>query len=131
MPSSFVVLFALMLLLIIVMAPGSNATGDAQPDAGQKSSRSAFVPGEVLVRYRSERAAARQSVQTLANSDGRQIPLQLQRFEGSDIVPGLRLAHVDVDDTLAAVEALQARDDVLYAEPNYRWYRTTAVPNDP
>src|SRR6185369_1013988 len=126
MPSWFAVLFVLILLLVVVMAPGSTATGDnGQSEAGQKPSRPAFVPGEVLVRYRSERAAERQRVQTLINSDGRQIPLQLERFEGSDIILGLRLAHVGVDDTMAAVEALQARDDVLYAEPNYRWYRTT------
>ena len=129
---SFAVLFALILLLVVAMAPGSGATGNnTQSETSQKPSRAAFVPGEVLVRYRSERAAERQSVQTLINSDGRQIQVQLQRFEGSDIVDGLRLARVSVDDTLAAVEALQSRDDVLYAEPNYRWYRTTAVPNDP
>src|SRR5260370_42668764 len=35
------------------------------------------------------------------------------------------------DDTMKAISALQARDDVLYAEPNYIVHADTTTPNDP
>jgi subtilisin family serine protease len=132
MLSAFAGLSVFIFLLIALLPPGSTATSqDAQSEVSQKRSRPEFVPGQVLVRYRSERAAARKGLQTLVSTEGRQLSIQLKRFEGSDLIPGLRLAQVGVDDTMAAIAALQAQDDVLYAEPNYRWYRTAAVPNDP
>jgi hypothetical protein len=132
MLSAFAVLFAFTFLLVVVLPPGSGATEEsARSEVSQKRSRPEFVPGEVLVRYRSERTAVRKGLQTLVSSEGRPIAIQLKRFEGSDLIPGLRLAQVGADDTLAAIAALQAQDDVLYAEPNYRWYRTAAIPNDP
>ena len=98
----------------------------------QKQSGPEFVPGEVLVRYRSEKAAARkaQMREPLLNVDGRQLSIQIESFDGSDIVPGLRLARVAPEDTMAAIEALKQQPDVLYAEPNYVLY-LNATPNDP
>ncbi|HEY0083137.1 MAG TPA: S8 family serine peptidase, partial [Pyrinomonadaceae bacterium] len=89
-----------------------------------------FVPGQVLVRFRSESAA--KTAETLSlplrAADGGQV--SLERFSGSEMVRGLRLAKVDPEDTLAAVAELAARSDVLYAEPNYIW-RARRTPNDP
>src|SRR5207253_10754780 len=59
-----------------------------------------------------------------------QIAVQVARFEGSDIVDGLRLAHVEPAQTMNAIAALNARDDVLYAEPNYIRH-LDLTPNDP
>ncbi len=91
-----------------------------------------FVAGNVLVRFRSETAAktAAASVAALRLADGGDAPLRLERFEGSDLVKGLRLAHVAPADTLAAIAALNARPDVLYAEPDYILH-VEATPNDP
>ncbi len=47
----------------------------------------------------------------------------------SDAVSGLRLARVAPEATLAAVDALSRRSDVIYAEPNYIW-RKANLPND-
>jgi len=126
------IVLVLAIFLTAILAPTSTATPqDGTVNGSQTKIRAPFVPGEALVRYRSERIAARKTVQTLNGPQGRLISIQLERFEGSEMLPGLRLARVDDENTLAAVEALKQQPDVVYAEPNYRWYRTTAVPNDP
>ncbi|HZH91863.1 MAG TPA: S8 family peptidase, partial [Pyrinomonadaceae bacterium] len=87
-----------------------------------------FVPGEVLVRFRTETAAKTAESALRADDDDGQV--SVERFGGSEMVKGLRLAKVDPARTLEAVAELANRDDVLYAEPNYIW-RTSRTPNDP
>jgi len=88
------------------------------------------VPGEVLVRYRNEPTAKSKTGKVLvAARDGRQLAAQVEHFDGSDLVPGLRIARVAAADTLAAVAALRNQPDVLYAEPNYIMH-ASVVPND-
>ncbi|HJR09125.1 MAG TPA: S8 family serine peptidase [Pyrinomonadaceae bacterium] len=91
-----------------------------------------FVPGEVLVRFRTDAAAktAEAAPQSLRAEDGGGDVVTFEDFGGSEIVRGLRLAKVDPAYTLEAVRELANRPDVLYAEPNYIW-RATATPNDP
>jgi alpha-tubulin suppressor-like RCC1 family protein/subtilisin family serine protease len=91
-----------------------------------------FVPGEVLVRFRSEDKAdaARLALGTLRDAEGREMPVEFARAGGLSLVRGLRLARVRAADTLAAVAALSSRADVLYAEPNYV-RRALNLPNDP
>jgi alpha-tubulin suppressor-like RCC1 family protein/subtilisin family serine protease len=91
-----------------------------------------FVPGEVLVRFGSEAKAdaARLASAPLRDAEGREMPVEFARAEGLSVVRGLRLARVRAEDTLAAVAALSARADVLYAEPNYV-RRPLNLPNDP
>jgi len=125
--------FLIVLTLVVVAALPS--TSSAKKDAvasntTQKQSNPEFVPGEVLVRYRSELVAKQQTLQTLVSSDGRQLAIQIERFDGADIVPGLRLAHVAPGDTMAAIQALKQQPDVLYAEPNYVLH-LDVDPNDP
>ncbi|HEU4594235.1 MAG TPA: S8 family serine peptidase [Pyrinomonadaceae bacterium] len=97
-----------------------------------KGETPAFVPGEVLVRFRSESKADEAALASapLLDAEGRELPVELARAEGLSLVRGLRLARVRAADTLAAVAALSARADVLYAEPNYV-RRALNVPNDP
>ncbi|MGI9107260.1 MAG: S8 family serine peptidase [Pyrinomonadaceae bacterium] len=105
-------------------APIRNKTIDAQ---------TAFVPGEILVRFRAGVGAkkdARASSLTLSAAGGREIPARVERLDEVELVAGLRLARVAPAETLPALAAFRARGDVLYAEPNYRRYRT-AVPDDP
>jgi serine protease len=128
----FSLLFVFTLFLVAALPPASSATpqGTAQPGRSQKRLRSEFVPGQALVRYRSEHTANQKTLQTLVSADGRQLSIQLERFEGADIVPGLRLAHVAAEDTMAAIEALKKEPDVLYAEPDYLLH-LDVTPNDP
>jgi subtilisin family serine protease len=125
------VFFLVSLTIVIagLVSPVSTATPQ-DPAASGKPSQPPYVPGEVLVRYRDE-AKASSKVQQSITAEGRSVLVRLERFSGSDLIPGLRIAHVDAGDTLAAVEALRNDPDVLYAEPNYRWYRPTVIPNDP
>lgn len=125
---SFLVAF---LLIFLYLSPTSSAVPQSSDLKSGEKPQPAFVPGEVLVRYRSERIAQRKIQEALATTEGKPVTVQLERFSGSDMIPGLRIAHVEAADTMAAVSALNAQPDVLYAEPNYRWYRTTATPNDP
>lgn len=121
------------------LPPTTKATLDPQEPNTVKKPRSEFVPGEVLVRYRNESIAKQQTrsasnvsdEQILLTDAGRAIAVRVERFEGSDLVPGLRLARVAADDTMAAVEALRKQPNVLYAEPNYLLYADVTNPNDP
>ena len=125
----FSLLLAIALFLAAALPPISRATQeDTQPS--QKRSRPQFVPGQVLVRYRSERVAKQKTLETLASEDGRPLSMQIERFDGADLIPGLRLAHVAPEDTMAAIAALKAEPDVLYAEPNYLLH-LDLTPNDP
>ncbi len=114
-------------------ADGERATTFGAPRTiVDKLDDAPFVPGHVLVRFRSdalaERAEAASAALTLA--DGEDAAVQVEQFDGSELVDGLRLAHVAPADTLAAIAALNARADVLYAEPDYIW-QVDRVPNDP
>ncbi len=127
----FSFLLILGLVIVAVLPSPSNATGqEPGPEVKQKQTRTPFVVGEALVRYKSEKAAAGKMHEVMLSADGRQLAVRIERFAGSDLVSGLRLARVEPADTMAAIAALRGQPDVLYAEPNYRWFKT-ATPNDP
>jgi subtilisin family serine protease len=128
----FSALFVLALAIILASGPrSSRATQQAgMPDASQKRTRPAFVPGEALVRYKSEGAAKRVATQMTLAVNSHQVPIRIERFEGADSVPGLRLAHMAPEQTLDAIEALNKQADILYAEPNYLLH-PDLTPNDP
>jgi subtilisin family serine protease len=97
----------------------------------QKRRRTDFVPGRVLVRYKDESLAKRHQVGTKALSiAGRSVPLRIERFEGSDIVAGLRLGRVTAADTLQVIQALRHDPDVRYAYPDYLLH-SDLTPDDP
>ncbi|MBV8858902.1 MAG: S8 family serine peptidase [Acidobacteria bacterium] len=101
--------------------------------ASSETKARAFVPGEILVRFRAGSkfaSAARQELTALRASDGRAIPVALETPPGLQVVRGLSLARVSPADTLEAVESLRALPEVLYAEPNYV-RRKFNTPNDP
>jgi subtilisin family serine protease len=128
---AFSFLIVLTVFVVTALPPTSRATQDGnQSDLKQKQPRPEFVPGEALVRYRSERIADRQPRTGTLSAKGRQVGIKIERFDGSNIVPGLRIARVAAADTMAAIEALKEQPDVLYAEPNYLLY-LDATPNDP
>jgi subtilisin family serine protease/Tol biopolymer transport system component len=91
----------------------------------RKGDRNA-VPGEILVRFRPESKGKRLGRQVVIEKTGRQIPLTIEAISpvkantpASEIVEGLRVAQVNPADTSNAIEALRARSDVIYAEPNF------------
>jgi subtilisin family serine protease len=129
-----------------MLSPGpAEATSATQSEkvAAEKRQRAAHVPGEVLVRFKRNRAiegvkqisvprndASSPGSDEIPDAFDGQITIDVQRFAGSDIVDGLRLARSAPEDTMKAVAALNARDDVIYAEPNYLLH-ADATPNDP
>ncbi|MBA3805322.1 MAG: S8 family serine peptidase, partial [Acidobacteria bacterium] len=111
-------------------SPDSEAAANPSSLDGAKASRIEFVPGEILVRYRSDAEARREeSAATPLRKNGREISVKVERFDGSDLVKGLRQARVRPEDTLDAIVALKSQPNVLYAEPNYIW-RKKNTPND-
>jgi subtilisin family serine protease len=109
-----------------------QATQNAETTPPRKRQRQQmFVPGEVLVRYRTEpMAKSKGASMRIAARDGRLFSIDLKRTPGSDLLPGLRLARVAPEETLDAVAALRQQPDVLDAEPNYI-LKADANPNDP
>jgi subtilisin family serine protease len=125
--SSAVLFLGLVAFGLIVSPPRSRArlTTSAR---GEKKTKAEYVPGQVLVRYTTDVSAKQQP--SALKVEGRSIPIQVERFEGSDMIAGLRLARVAPDDTMNAIAALKAQPDVLYAEPNYIMH-ADLTPNDP
>ncbi|HEY8184667.1 MAG TPA: S8 family peptidase, partial [Pyrinomonadaceae bacterium] len=131
---AFSFLIFLTVFIIAALPPTTTATFQGtQSDVSQKRLRPEFVPGEALVRYRSESTAIRQTQQkqhSMLSAAGRQVSVSIERSKGLEIVSGLRLARMAPEDTMAAIEALKKEPDVLYAEPNYLLY-LDLTPNDP
>ena len=139
--------------LSVLVAPRSQATRQTsaanlqdQNVTTEKRRRPEFVPGEVLVRFKKNRAFEGSTYMAIPNNDVSfqeyqklapqsratsqdQVLVNLERFQGSDLVDGLRMARTAPADTLKAVAALQVRADVLYAEPNYIIHADN-TPND-
>src|SRR3954467_6113298 len=80
-----------------------------------------FAPGEVIVRYKSGTSASERSSSRARAGVA---------FKRSLPVRGAQLATVQgsVND---AVARLNRQADVLYAQPNFIYHSTAAVPNDP
>src|SRR5438876_4167756 len=141
---AFIALLGLLLIAAVAFAPNSSAGLPAFQNgagSGSKRSRPEFVPGEALVRFKSGRAFEGSTYMPVPSEGAQQrfgenqstvgqeeILVQVDRFDGSDLVDGLRIAHAA--DTGKAIAALRARDDVEYAEPNYIVHAIN-TPNDP
>ncbi len=141
-------LLLLMLVAAILLPPRSkatrqNASTQNESASGEKRKRPEFVPGKALVRFKPNRAfegqmllntpneSAAKTVSASAAQPLEQIPITIDRFEGSDLVNGLRIARVAPDETWKAIDALKSLDNVLYAEPNYILHEEANIPNDP
>jgi uncharacterized repeat protein (TIGR01451 family) len=112
----------------ILSAVRSSAVSISQ---NPKRANSQYVAGEILVRFRPGSSLSKTGRADLAvRADARQVDVHVERLEGFELLPGLRLARVAPEDTLAAIEGLAARSDVLYAEPNYI-RRKDSTPGDP
>ena len=135
-------LLTLLVLLLVAILPvaqrAQRQDQGRQPQQRQaplertkkKSSLNA-VPGEILVRFRPQSNGKRLGRQMLVSRTGRQIPMTIKAVNPVfEIVEGLRVAQVDSGDTNNAIEALRARADVIYAEPNFI-RKALVVPNDP
>ncbi|HEV2833777.1 MAG TPA: S8 family serine peptidase [Pyrinomonadaceae bacterium] len=132
------VTFSIFLAFVVVATSFPTTSSGARvplPQAANrhpyKGLRRAFVPGEVLVRYRSESLArGRSGSSRITALNGDSVPIEVRRFGGSDVLEGAMIAYVPAEDTLEAVAALRLQPDVLYAEPNYI-LRADVTPNDP
>jgi subtilisin family serine protease len=113
------VLVAVFCLLALPVGALSPAGPDIVRPAPTSGSDAAFVPGEVLVRFRPEMDAGK--------ADPLAADLGFSRVEhaGELDVTKYRVAG----DVAAAVDSLRRRTDVLFAEPNYLVSPAT-VPND-
>jgi subtilisin family serine protease len=123
------------LIVVALMSFPSPSRAQLEPvqktKAAKKTESQQFVPGKVLVRYKSESVAKlRTGSLRLATRDGELLSMKVEDFGVSSVLPGLRLARVDENDTLKAIGALREQPDVLYAEPDYI-LKANVEPNDP
>ncbi|HSB29158.1 MAG TPA: hypothetical protein VLE19_14930, partial [Pyrinomonadaceae bacterium] len=128
----FLVGAALLIVMVLSFPSGSRAKLEPmqQKSVSKKATRPRFVPGEIIVRYRNESTAVHKTgALSVTGRDGRLFSMKVENFEGSGLVPGLRVARVRQDQTLQAVAALREQPDVLYAEPNYIMH-ADVTPND-
>src|ERR1700674_4360526 len=132
--SRVVRVFGLCALMVMTLLWFARDGATQSPDAlstQPKQARAEFVPGEVLVRFRSEAAAkGKSSPGNELLIEGYQIPMTIEDLKLGDTVEGLRLIHVKPQDTSKAIEALNLRSDVLYAKPIIVREKF-ATPNDP
>ena len=110
---------------------GTDRPAPAAHNARVHQRKTEFVPGSVIVRFNTDAAAvtAERSVAALKLEDGGEVGASVEKFAGSDLVKGLRVVKVAPEETLQAVAALNARADVLYAEPDYVRY-LDRIPNE-
>src|ERR1041385_4309751 len=132
-------LFAVCLGLLVLASVSFTVKSDAKRAlAAQQTARSqkkqrvqSYVPGQVLVRYRSEpMARSKGTSMRIAALDGTLLPVDMERPRAADLLPGLRLARVAPEDTMKTIEALRQHPDVVTAEPHYIM-RADITPNDP
>jgi Tol biopolymer transport system component/subtilisin family serine protease len=133
-------LLTILLLLIAVLPIAQRAERQYQGPRRQrfepplKRTKKEYpnaVPGEILVRFRPESKGKRLGHQILTEKTGRQIQLSIEALgPAAEIVEGLRVAHVNANETSNTIEALRARSDVIYAEPNFI-RKASLAPNDP
>jgi subtilisin family serine protease len=132
--SVFRTLLLASLLPAAIAAPGwAAALDDGRDPPGAAASeptrdpKPQYVDGEVLVRFDTARMgvnANERAARAVAAAGGR----VAERYDA--VARGLERVELDEGVTVdAAVAALRARDDVLYAEPNYLVH-ADAVPND-
>ena len=128
---TFCVCLGVLIFTLASLPSTSTANYRVTKSAQGKRTHPEFVPGEVIVRYRSEPIARNRTGRNVVTArSGELLPVEVERRLSADLIPGLRLVHVAPDDTLKTIAALRTNPDVLYAEPNYIM-RAAATPNDP
>ena len=137
----WLLLLTILFAVIVILPIAQKAERQSQPSprrqrlAGQsqrtKKDVPPAVPGEILVRFRPTSKSKQPGRQLVTTKTGRQIPMSIEAVSRTfEIVEGLRVARVNPADTSNAIEALRARSDVLYAEPNFI-RKSLVAPNDP
>ncbi|HET9528572.1 MAG TPA: hypothetical protein VFO99_20595, partial [Pyrinomonadaceae bacterium] len=92
----------LILLALATLPSKSSARYRGRQTSTQTAKYQRFVPGEVIVRYRSESIARnRTGRNVLAARSGELLPVDIERRQAADLISGLRLVHVAPEDTLA------------------------------
>lgn len=124
-------LISIALLVVLVACSGrgpvqtGSISGTVSPGVTKPSSLDPVVPGEVIVKFRS--ALTAQSASSLKVQG---VDLQAVRALGLARTQLYSAGNLSQARTLELVEALRARPDVEWAQPN-GIKRVRAVPNDP
>lgn len=113
-----------MLGLLAACSTGSGPQADFEVGDVTWDASATYVPGEVIVKFKDQ-----VSLSSLSQSLGVQVQT-VRELSGGELLLAADLGAQSVSGVPALVEALSARPDVLYAQPNYLYY-PMAVPNDP
>jgi serine protease len=120
-------LAALMMACTSTPAPSPSAGLDIDPTGRSSAPAQAeFVPGEVIVKFKSDAVAPARLTLASANLETTR---QLGGGETLYTLGGSLSTTAARESVLSTLEALRARDDVEFAQPNYLYY-PMATPND-
>lgn len=126
-------LFAIQFLIIsaLPLISTANQQSSGLPAQSPRKAGLEFVPGEALVRFRSDSEAVqtKPAESRTLSVQGREVRITVENLGRSDLVEGLRLVRFPQEDTLSVIASLNGRADVAYAEPNYI-RRAYKAPND-
>lgn len=108
--------------ITVIVAIGVSATVSAQEPPSGPPATSSYVSGQVLVKFKP-------TVGQLTARD----TLASQGLQVADAIPAIGVLTVLVEEGQeeATVASLRAREDVLYAEPNYVVHALQTIPDDP
>src|SRR5215471_3714046 len=122
-----VLLAALALSLALSLLTGhiSHATSSFVAET-VKTRKPQSAPGEFIVRFKPDSNIVQQTLKNQSYAEaavaenGQQIRINVTRLDqGPEMIDGLRLVRVSPGAASQALQALRARSDVIYAEPNY------------
>jgi subtilisin family serine protease len=116
----FAVLCVASAIAVVAVSAGGAGVARSSSPLTLKGSKQAYLPGQVVVRFRANVDSISRRQALSAESASTVKPLG---------VPGLQLVRVK-GSVPGAIAALKANPAVAYAEPNWI-YRTQATPNDP
>src|ERR1051326_2167045 len=109
---SLIACVGLIALVLFYFPPRSRAVQTQPPQ--RKTLRGAFVPGEILVRYRNEQTAQTKMGRIVVPAnDGEQLPADVESFDRTGLVKRSEERRVGKEKTLKAIAALRRQPDVL------------------
>ena len=115
-------IIGLFIVFVMVEGIGSAAAEINGIDRIPPSTFDTFVPGELLVKFKTGVSSSLSNNLMIANDAH-----YVRTLYGSPV----QLWHVQEGNETATIEALNANPNVEYAEPNYIYYAFDTTPNDP
>ena len=122
-PGHIQMLASIVAVILVFLGAASAARADLPVDSTQVDATSARIPGEVLLRFAADATISdRADALDAAGADGTEVIAGIPRARRVALEPGQTINE--------ALDALRARDDIAWAQPNLLGH-ISATPDDP